>query len=177
MSAQNTSEIQHARIDPGTVPGHVTATHNNNNNSLDKDTSHQDSNTGNTAPCHQIKKDTMESCVGLQLQFDHSHPAHGDGPVQVSLADVDAVVNADVGTSAPNDLSLTQCQGVMVQAGGNEETNNSLLQEVDDNLLQALVNSGATEQLEMESLAHQLMNDSIEFFGSRDPATFADGYY
>ena len=105
----------------------------------------------------------MESCVGLQLQFDHSHAAHGDEPVQVSLADVDAVVNADVGTSAANGITLTQCEGVMVQAGGNEETNNALLQEVDDNLLQALVNSGATEQLEMESLAHSLMNDSLAF--------------
>ena len=96
----------------------------------------------------------MESCVGLQLQFDPSHAAHGGEPVQVSLADVDAVVNADVGTSAANGIAIQQC-GVMVQAGGNEESNTAL-----DNLFQAFVNSG-TEQLEMESLARSLMNESI----------------
>ena len=104
----------------------------------------------------------MESCVGLQLQFDPSHAgaAHGVEPVQVSLADVDAVVSADAAaTSDAGGIAIQEGVGVMVQAGSQEDNNNAL-----DNLFQAIVNSaGASEQLEMESIARSLMHDPIQF--------------
>ncbi|XP_071489569.1 uncharacterized protein [Diadema antillarum] len=155
------TKIHQARLDPGNEPGDVT---NNNNTSTKKGSSHLTGSAAkNSAPC-QAKQTTMDSCVGLQLQFDPNHAAHGGEPVQVSLADVDAVVNADVGTSTSNGITtIQQCGSVMVQAGSSEESSNVLLQDVEDNILQAIVNSGATEQLEMESLANSLMNESISF--------------